>query len=293
MTAAMTDADHLHLDDDGPLSQVDDGMDVGAVLAPGSARTPAGSAGTSSTSGTDSTMATNSTTTTASTTNSKESKESKESNIRVCVRVRPMHHRDLVGGGGGDEDRRMSMAIGTSVGSVGSVGPTGAPVKRSLAVVDERVICFDPSDGGKRPFQRGVPTHDNKRTKDIRYIFDRVFHDDATQREVRTVCVVGWGGVVSRCLCLPVSLSRVSVSLSLPYPYPIPPPLSLHPPLRCTRIPSKTCWTACSTVTMRPCLLTGYVTLRGRKSVRCADQAWLTWWRVCVGDRCWQDIYYL
>ena len=55
--------------------------------------------------------------------------------------------------------------------------------KKTVSVLDEQVLIFDPSDG-TNGFVKGIPTHTNKRTRDLQYAFDRVFPESAGQRDV-------------------------------------------------------------------------------------------------------------
>jgi hypothetical protein len=94
-----------------------------------------------------------------------------DSNIRVCVRARPLSRTESVlAQDVPQENRRQSVLIPTLP-------------RKSISIVDENVVIFDPSDANRK-FQRGVPTHGNKRTKDLKYYFDRVFDEGADQHEV-------------------------------------------------------------------------------------------------------------
>ncbi|KAJ3176613.1 kinesin-like protein Klp5 [Geranomyces variabilis] len=55
--------------------------------------------------------------------------------------------------------------------------------KRVITVVDEQVLVFDPADPSQAN-RRRTYTHGSRRHKEIRYGFDRVFNEAATQQEV-------------------------------------------------------------------------------------------------------------
>lgn len=89
------------------------------------------------------------------------------SNIKVCVRVRPLFPQ---------EEQKNSVADE-------STKSTLKPAKRSVFVMDEEMIIFDPSEEHKK-FMKGVPTHENKRVKDLKYVFDGVFDENSSQQHV-------------------------------------------------------------------------------------------------------------
>ncbi|KAJ3283314.1 kinesin-like protein Klp5 [Borealophlyctis nickersoniae] len=81
--------------------------------------------------------------------------------ITVAVRVRPMLPKECAeeGGAGG-----------------------GGGLRRVVNAVDDRVIVFDPHDTTSNAPR--TYTHRSRRTKDLRYAFDRVFNESATQQQV-------------------------------------------------------------------------------------------------------------
>ncbi|KNC98531.1 uncharacterized protein SPPG_06224 [Spizellomyces punctatus DAOM BR117] len=78
--------------------------------------------------------------------------------ITVAVRVRPFFE--------------------AAVDSTGDVG-----LRRIVQVVDDRILVFDPVDPNSRN-QTRTYNHGSRRHKEIRYGFDRVFNETATQQEV-------------------------------------------------------------------------------------------------------------
>ncbi|KAL0248428.1 hypothetical protein GEMRC1_003664 [Eukaryota sp. GEM-RC1] len=76
----------------------------------------------------------------------------KSDNIRVVVRVRPENERELQGN-----------------------------FRTVVRVVDDHVVCFDPDDYSST---RKISIPGNRRPKDQKFAFDRVFDSSSTQREV-------------------------------------------------------------------------------------------------------------
>jgi hypothetical protein len=93
--------------------------------------------------------------------------------IKVCVRLRPLATWELLDSSM-DAESECSRRQSTFIPQM---------PRKTAAVVDRQVLVFDPSDMNKG-FIKGVPTHDNKRTKDIHYAFDRVFDEQSTQLQV-------------------------------------------------------------------------------------------------------------
>lgn len=61
--------------------------------------------------------------------------------------------------------------------------PTGKGLRKIIQVIDERVLVFDPAD--TNPMARFQKTLlPGKKVKDVRYAFDHIFDENATQREV-------------------------------------------------------------------------------------------------------------
>ena len=75
-------------------------------------------------------------------------------------------------------------------GHLSTPSPTKASSTKSLRpivqVMDDKVLIFDPKDpDATRAFeQKGFAPPGTKRYKDHRYTFDRVFNEDALQRDV-------------------------------------------------------------------------------------------------------------
>jgi kinesin family protein 18/19 len=59
-------------------------------------------------------------------------------------------------------------------------------IRKVVDVLDERVLVFDPPDAESiSKYKRALlPVQAYRRFKDMRYAFDRVFHEDAQQEEV-------------------------------------------------------------------------------------------------------------
>lgn len=85
-----------------------------------------------------------------------------ETYIKVCVRIRPLEDKE--------GEAKPSCAFTQAL-------------KRNVVMTDKRSLIFDPTDVNKQ-FMKGVPTHDNKRTKDLCYTFDRVFGEDSQQTTI-------------------------------------------------------------------------------------------------------------
>jgi hypothetical protein len=85
-----------------------------------------------------------------------------ETYIKVCVRIRPLEDKE--------GEAKPSCAFTQAL-------------KRNVVMTDKRSLIFDPTDVNKQ-FMKGVPTHDNKRTKDLCYTFDRVFGEDSQQTNI-------------------------------------------------------------------------------------------------------------
>ena len=95
--------------------------------------------------------------------------------IKVCVRLRPLARAEML-----SEFEAPSRP--STTGRRESMIPQ-VP-RKTATVLDKNIIIFDPSDMNKE-FVKGVPTHDNKRIRDIQYAFDRVFDEHSSQQEVR------------------------------------------------------------------------------------------------------------
>ncbi|KAF9550368.1 kinesin-like protein Klp5 [Mortierella hygrophila] len=122
-----------------------------------------------------------------------------ESAILVAVRVRPFNASEqlripqaptnkfnfsadgslaVLGAGHGRGDGSDSL------GHTGSKGQGG--IRKIVDVLDDSVLVFDPPDAESiSKYKRALlPVQAYRRFKDMRYAFDRVFHEDAQQEEV-------------------------------------------------------------------------------------------------------------
>jgi kinesin family member 18/19 len=63
---------------------------------------------------------------------------------------------------------------------------TYSSVREVVQIIDDRILTFDPAepDQAKAFVERGFLPPGTKRYKDRRFMFDRVFRPDASQREV-------------------------------------------------------------------------------------------------------------
>ncbi|KAG0197473.1 kinesin-like protein Klp5 [Mortierella sp. GBA30] len=125
-----------------------------------------------------------------------------ESAILVAVRVRPFSAEEqgllpqaptnkfnfsadasLSAGAGYGHSRGDNHDLSNSIGSKGSSGPG---IRRVVEVLDDSVLVFDPPDAESiSKYKRALlPVQAYRRFKDMRYAFDRVFHEDAQQQEV-------------------------------------------------------------------------------------------------------------
>lgn len=116
-----------------------------------------------------------------------------EASITVAVRVRPFSER---------ESAQLAPQHG-ALPFLGDGGLGGSPAKQVAPIaglrtrflrpivhtVDEKVLIFDPPDNNPlsrlyNNTQANYLAHGQKRAKDVRYAFDRVFNDGASQRDV-------------------------------------------------------------------------------------------------------------
>ncbi|KAI1317910.1 kinesin-like protein Klp5 [Mortierella claussenii] len=129
-----------------------------------------------------------------------------ESAILVAVRVRPFSAAEqaqlpqaptnkfnfsadasLSGGYGSVNNNRTGDLYDThSGGGATKSGPAGGRIRRVVDVLDESVLVFDPPDAESiSKYKRAMlPVQAYRRFKDMRYAFDRVFHEDSQQQEV-------------------------------------------------------------------------------------------------------------
>ncbi|KAJ1927378.1 tubulin-dependent ATPase kip3 [Tieghemiomyces parasiticus] len=103
-----------------------------------------------------------------------------ESAILVTVRVRPFSPKEMTLMAPPTPGRHT---IGSNVG-LGTMGSKA--LRKVVHVIDDRILVFDPPEeaSSSRFAPTAPPAQTNKRHKDVRFAFDRVFNDDATQQEV-------------------------------------------------------------------------------------------------------------
>ncbi|KAJ2722987.1 tubulin-dependent ATPase kip3 [Coemansia sp. Benny D115] len=111
---------------------------------------------------------------------------SSEAAILVAVRVRPFNKK---------EEALLARPTQSQFGPTArnfmnyddtpdeSQRPKGETIRKVVHTIDDHVLVFDPpdEDDGDR---RATVGASNKRHKDIRFVFDRVYGDDSTQRDV-------------------------------------------------------------------------------------------------------------
>ncbi|KAG0357794.1 kinesin-like protein Klp5 [Podila minutissima] len=116
-----------------------------------------------------------------------------ESAILVAVRVRPFspsEHARLPAA----PTNKFNFTADASLSGSGSNYDGHSPashssngaIRKVVDVLDERVLVFDPPDAESiSKYKRALlPVQAYRRFKDMRYAFDRVFHEDAQQEEV-------------------------------------------------------------------------------------------------------------
>ncbi|KAG0265362.1 kinesin-like protein Klp5 [Mortierella polycephala] len=124
-----------------------------------------------------------------------------ESAILVAVRVRPFSSAEqaqlpLTPSGKFNFSADASLSTGSAYGhsrgdsfdipgSNGTRG-SGSGIRKVVDVLDESVLVFDPPDAESiSKYKRALlPVQAYRRFKDMRYAFDRVFHEDVQQQEV-------------------------------------------------------------------------------------------------------------
>ncbi|KAI8321184.1 kinesin-domain-containing protein, partial [Martensiomyces pterosporus] len=63
-------------------------------------------------------------------------------------------------------------------------GPSAKAIRKVVHTIDDHVLVFDPPDENDTSGRRAPVGASNKRHKDIRFVFDRVYGEDSTQRDV-------------------------------------------------------------------------------------------------------------
>lgn len=77
---------------------------------------------------------------------------------------------------------RQFFSDGALASNISST-PSGKGLRKIIQVLDERVLVFDPADTNPMAkFQKTLLP--GKKVKDMRYAFDHIFDESATQREV-------------------------------------------------------------------------------------------------------------
>ncbi|ORY80492.1 kinesin motor domain-containing protein, partial [Protomyces lactucae-debilis] len=103
-----------------------------------------------------------------------------QSSISVNIRVRPFTVRETSQMQPQQEERQV-FAEGALTGNTPT--PTAKGLRKIIQVLDERVLVFDPADSNPMArFSKSLMP--GKKIKDVRYAFDHIFDETATQREV-------------------------------------------------------------------------------------------------------------
>lgn len=116
------------------------------------------------------------------------------SSISVAVRIRPLTQREtsllrpavkdtpFIG----DTGSLLSASSASSSSTALHLGSRSSGfVHRVVQALDERVLIFDPADSSPvASFQKSILGPGIKKTKDLRFCFDRVFDEAATQQDV-------------------------------------------------------------------------------------------------------------
>ncbi|KAG0240891.1 hypothetical protein BGW41_006547 [Actinomortierella wolfii] len=121
-----------------------------------------------------------------------------DSAILVAVRVRPFNEKERAHLAQAPTGRFNFSTEGSlsanyhayveppSLSSIGKQGSKSPVIRKVVNALDERVLVFDPPDPESiSKYKRGIlPVQAYRKFKDMRYAFDRVFHEDAQQEEV-------------------------------------------------------------------------------------------------------------
>jgi len=100
-----------------------------------------------------------------------------KSNILVTVRVRPLNSKEkqfLE-----PENEGSFPEIETN----GNYSQNNRLGRKIINVIDRNILVFDPLNSNSKQLFK-IPSHNNRRNKDIRYAFDQVFDENCTQQEV-------------------------------------------------------------------------------------------------------------
>lgn len=103
--------------------------------------------------------------------------------ISVAVRIRPFSIREAAQlSTVKDADRHIYFGSGSLSETPAKL--TGKGIRNIVKPLDDQVLVFDPPDGNPlAKFQKTLMPA-GRRVKDMRYAFDRVFDENATQEEV-------------------------------------------------------------------------------------------------------------
>jgi hypothetical protein len=130
------------------------------------------------------------TTTTATTDNDPDANEATPSAITVAVRVRPLTAKERGMVAAEPQDRynfNSSAALSSSDNN-----NSGSSLRKIISVIDDRMLVFDPPVGARSTAGFGNSfggtrlntASGGRRSKDVRFAFDRVFNEEATQEQV-------------------------------------------------------------------------------------------------------------
>jgi len=102
------------------------------------------------------------------------SHKQEKSNILVTVRVRPLNSK---------EKQFIESESESNFPEIDSISNNNSFGKKIINVIDRNILVFDPLNSNNKELFR-IPSHNNRRNKDIRYGFDHVFDENSTQQEV-------------------------------------------------------------------------------------------------------------
>ncbi|PRT56865.1 Kinesin-like protein 6 [Wickerhamiella sorbophila] len=106
-----------------------------------------------------------------------------ESSISVVVRVRPFNEKEKTRGGLSSQEVSPDGVTRWSLRQPHWVGTAN---RKIVDVVDERMLIFDPQNQNPLPNQQKAY---NSRIREQRFVFDKVFDQDASQEEVYSATV--------------------------------------------------------------------------------------------------------
>ncbi|KAJ1931721.1 tubulin-dependent ATPase kip3, partial [Kickxella alabastrina] len=114
------------------------------------------------------------------------SNASSEAAILVAVRVRPFNNKEKT-----HLARPTSSQFGPTARNFMNYDdtqdqqhqPGSQTIRKVVHTIDDHILVFDPPDEDDNS-RRATVGASNKRHKDIRFVFDRVYNEDSTQRDV-------------------------------------------------------------------------------------------------------------